>query len=84
MPRRGALPRSNEDLTAPPPSLPVDWSEGALSVSTFCELYDVSRSEAFDLMGRGRLLWGRVGRQRRVSRRSARRLFATETDDVQP
>ena len=81
MARKGnPLPRTPDDLTAPPPSDPSDWDEGAFSVSKFCRTFDVSRGAAFEAMGDGRLIWGRMGRQRRISRKSAAALFASEIE----
>ena len=80
MPRKGnELPRTQDDLDAPPPSTPLDWEGGAMRVSTFCSEYDASRSMAFELMKRGDLIWGRMGRDRRISRRSAAEHFANQS-----
>ena len=80
MPRKGnELPRTPDDLDTPPESAPGDWDHGAMSVASFCSTFDVGRSAAFEWMKEGRLVWGRMGRQRRISRRSAASLFANES-----
>jgi hypothetical protein len=81
MPRKGnELPRTKEDLDTPPLSDPSDWSQGAMSVASFCSTFDVGRCTAFEAMKAGKLVWGRMGRQRRISRRSATNLFANESE----
>jgi len=72
------LPQKLDDLVAPPISTRDDWTEGAMTVATYCREFDVGRGKAFDQMRSGDLVWGRLsGRTRRISRKSAVDLFAS-------
>lgn len=54
---------------AEPPDLPRSvWAEGALSVTDAARFMGCSRKFLFDLMGRGELPWGRLGKSRRIPR----------------
>ena len=81
MQRKGnPLPLTQDDLAEPPRSDPGDWGQGALSVSSFCAEFDIGRAAAYTAMKDGRLVWGRMGRQRRISRKSAAEFFASKIE----
>ena len=50
---------------------------GALTITNFCDLYDLSRTTAYDLIIAGKLDGRKVGKRTLISRESAEAWFKT-------
>ncbi len=70
-------------LASPPPSVPREaWREGAATASQAAEFLGCSRKHVFALMARGELVWGRLGKARRIPRTALVDLLSRNEDQI--
>lgn len=63
-------PLHNSELEQPPDLDRDIWTEGAETVTGAADFLSCSRKHVFTLMKKQSLAWGRLGRSRRIPRRS--------------
>lgn len=70
---------ASEAVCPEPPVLPRKiWEDGAMTVTQTARFLGCSRKHCFELMSRGELPWGRLGKTRRIPRKAALDLLAGE------